>query len=230
MKILIVAAHPDDEVLGCGGFLYSRIASGDAARILLLGEGITSRLEKRVITEEVMKSLEALKLNASACAAVLGAAPPVFGDLPDNRFDSVEFLDIVKMVEKQIRDYRPDVIFTHFSGDLNIDHRISYNAVVTASRPHSSAFVPEIYSFEVPSSTDFIPPSGFAAFQPNFYFVLGEEALAAKLRAYSSYVSEVPAFPHSRSIESLKICHAKRGIECGSLAAEAFVQVRRVAR
>jgi len=228
MKILVVAAHPDDEVLGCGGYLYTRILSGDSARILILGEGITSRLEKRVVTDEVARDLEALKKNAAACAAKLGAGELFFKDLPDNRFDSIDFLDIVKMVEKHIREFKPDVVFTHFSGDLNIDHRISYNAVMTAARPHSSAFVPEIYSFEVPSSTDLIPPSGFAAYQPNFYFALTQEALEAKLAAYSNYVSEVPAFPHSRSIESLKIHHAKRGIECGALRAESFIQIRRV--
>jgi len=228
MKILAIAAHPDDEVLGCGGFLYSRRLAGDEVRILLMGEGITSRLEKRVITPDVEEQLLLLKKNAGSCADELGANDLQFADLPDNRFDSVDMLDVVKIVEKSIKNFSPDIIFTHYGHDLNIDHRICYNAVMTAARPHSSAFVPEIYAFEVPSSTDFIPSSGFTPFQPNFYFELSEKALETKLKAYSNYITEVPAFPHSRSIEALRIYHAKRGIECGVLRAEAFIQVRRV--
>jgi len=228
MKILAIAAHPDDEVLGCGGLLFSRHSAGDNFKILLLGEGITSRQEKRVLTPEINEQLDFLKRNARACADDLGADDIEFANLPDNRFDSVEFLDIVKIIEKNIRNYSPDIIFTHYGHDLNIDHRICYNAVMTATRPHSGTFVPEIYSFEVPSSTDFIPSSCYAPFQPNFYFSLSEKALEAKLKAYSNYVTEVPEFPHSRSMESLRIYHSKRGIECGSFRAEAFIQVRRV--
>lgn len=228
MKILAIAAHPDDEVLGCGGFLYEKKKEGHGAAIFLLGEGITSRLEKRVITPDVEDQLALLKRNAAACARRLGVDELGFADLPDNRFDSVDLLDVVKIVERRIKEYKPDVIFTHYGHDLNVDHRVCFNAVMTAVRPHSRTFVPDVYCFEVPSSTDFIPSSGYAPFQPDTYFGLSEEVLEAKLEAYSNYVTEVPAFPHSRSIESLRVYHAKRGIESGLLRAEAFVTVRRL--
>jgi LmbE family N-acetylglucosaminyl deacetylase len=224
MKVLVVAAHPDDEVLGCGAAIAAHSQSGDVVEILILGEGLTSRLNSR---EEVAAlELNRLQDNARAAAAILGARAPRFGGLPDNRFDSVPLLEIVKLTERVIRDVDPEAIYTHHSSDLNVDHRLTFYACLTATRPFGSS-VRDLYSFEIPSSTEWSFQSIEPSFRPN-RFLNAEHTIEQKIRALAVYESEIRTFPHPRSAEAV-MSYAKRwGTVAGVPAAEAFQIIRSI--
>ncbi|MEE1254977.1 MAG: PIG-L family deacetylase, partial [Lachnospiraceae bacterium] len=167
--VLVVAAHPDDEILGVGGTAAKHAACGDEVYAIILGEGQTSRGEKREdISQEVVKELHQ---NTMESAKAIGYKDVFFADFPDNRFDQVDLLDIVKEVEKKVRELRPEIIYTHYSGDLNIDHQYTARAVLTATRPIGKDYpVKEIYAFETLSSTEWnFDYSGQPAFSPNVY-------------------------------------------------------------
>jgi LmbE family N-acetylglucosaminyl deacetylase len=145
-QVLVVAAHPDDEVLGCGGAIARRAAMGDEITIVLLAEGAMSRAGKGDKTS-YRREVKKLRRNSQKAAAILGAKQVVHFDFPDNRMDGVDFLDIVKTVEECLERYRPEVLYTHHVGDLNVDHTLVAKAVLTAARPLPRSLVSEIYSF-----------------------------------------------------------------------------------
>ena len=216
MSILIVAAHPDDEVLGCGGTIALHAERGDKVNIVFLSDGVASRDSKGIKQE-----LEKRKKSALNASSILGTEKPKFFEFPDNKFDSVALLDIVKPLEVLINDIKPSIIYTHYYGDLNIDHRITFQAVMTACRPVPNFFVNAIYSFEVLSSTEWSTPSSESFFIPN-KFVNIATTLDQKLLALDIYSDEMHKFPHSRSVESVSILSRYRGSTMGMSAAEAF--------
>ncbi len=165
-KILVFAAHPDDELLGCGATLLKYQKKGFKIKIFFFGDGESSRnLDKKKILKSIIKR----EKQAESVSKKGKFEKPIFKRFPDNKLDTVPLLDIVKFIEKQIRDNKPEIIFTHFENDLNIDHQIIYKAVITASRPLSKTFVNKIYSFEIPSSTDFfVSRKSKKIFNPNF--------------------------------------------------------------
>ncbi len=130
MSILVIAAHPDDEVLGAGGTVCK--LKDAPVHIGILGEGATSRAADRSGLED---ELQRLQECARRAAALMGAKSVRFAGLPDNRFDSIDLLDIVKVIEGWIDELKPEVIYTNHGGDLNIDHSLTFRAVLTASRP-----------------------------------------------------------------------------------------------
>lgn len=222
-NILVVAAHPDDEVLGMGGTIARHVAEGDTVSVLFLGDGVSSR--DNSVSEEIEKRKKCAK-NAST---ILGFEMLGFEGFPDNGFDLVSMLEIVKTIEKTKSIVAPNIVYTNHCGDLNIDHRIACQAVLTAFRPQPSEIFTEIRCFEVNSSTEWGGLAGLEAFHPNTYVDIGPY-LKILLNAYSCYVDEVRADPHARSLESLKIAALRRGREIGVDAAEAFVTVRRIIR
>ena len=222
-KILIVAAHPDDEVLGCGGTVARLIKEGYDAYTLILGEGITSR-DKSRNREKRLHDIKKLKDQIYKANKILGIKKVFTFDLPDNRFDSVDFLDIVKIIEEIKNKLKPEIIFTHSKSDLNIDHRITHKAVITATRPMKGETVKSIYAFEVLSFTEWNYPLSFS---PNVYFNI-EDTLGLKLKAMSEYKNELREYPHPRSLEGIKIKAKQRGMEAGFSYAEAFELIRRV--
>lgn len=225
-KILVVVAHPDDEILGCGGTILRRISQGDEVYSLILGEGITARYDKR----EVVRKDEITKLHdaSSRVSKAVGFRKSWIMDFPDNRFDSVPLLDIIKAVEKVKKEVMPEIIYTHFEKDLNIDHRITFQAVLTACRPLAGETVKEILSFEIPSSTEWTSPcSGESCFRPGV-FVDISDTIERKVKTMEMYESEVKEYPHPRSPESLRIISKKWGISCGLKNAEAFMLVRKI--
>jgi len=222
-KILIVAAHPDDEILGCGGTVARLIKEGCIGYTLILGEGVTSRDANRERGKRI-QGIEKLKKQAHKANSIIGVKDVFVYDFPDNRFDEVALLDIVKAVEAVKYKVKPDVVYTHYWGDLNIDHRITCEAVLTACRPVKEEIVREIYSFEVPSSTEWNYPS---AFNPNM-FVDITGTFETKIMALQCYDAELRDFPHPRSEEALRARARQRGSSVGRCYAEAFKLVRTI--
>jgi LmbE family N-acetylglucosaminyl deacetylase len=224
-KVLVIAAHPDDEVLGCGGTINRFIKEGKNVRILILGEGITSRQESRNLSA-VKKQIEKLHRDMKKSAHILGVKNIQVLSFPDNRFDSVDLLDIIKSIESVKREFKPDIIFTHQQNDLNIDHRITFNAVMTACRPLKNETVKEIYSFEVASSTEWQNPNTCLGFKPIQYFILDKKNINAKIKAMEAYTTERKKYPHPRSKESIMVQAKYRGICISTDFAEAFEVIR----
>lgn len=225
-QILVIAAHPDDEVLGVGGTILKHVKNGDEVYCLILGRGVESRFDKKSIerNEEDEKEKERMQESLN-CGKILGMKEIFFEDFPDNRFDSVDLLDITKKVEYYLKIVKPEIIYTHYENDLNIDHRRVFQAVITACRPCNENCPKEIYSFEVLSGTEWQLEG--MKFSPNVYIDI-EENIETKLRAIEVYKSEIRDYPHSRSNEGIKILSKYRGLECGRKYAEAFRLIRMV--
>jgi LmbE family N-acetylglucosaminyl deacetylase len=225
MNILVIAAHPDDEVLGCGATIARCANEGFEIYIAILGEGITSRYQQREKAD--YSSVEALHTCSRVVAKKLGARDVFFYNLPDNRFDTVPLLDIVKITEELIDRTEPEIIYTHYGGDLNIDHSILNRAVVTATRPVSVCPVREIYAFEVASSTEWTFGQLQPIFRPNVFMDI-HDTLEVKIDAMALYESESHPFPHPRSLEALRASALRWGSMAGLEAAEAFELIRAI--
>ncbi len=223
-KILIIAAHPDDEVLGCGGTIAKLVKNGYEAYTLILGEGKTSRVLSRKGTS-LAEELKGLKKEAEKANSIIGVKQVFCSDFPDNRFDSTDLLDIVKHIEKVKNKIRPEIIFTHHAGDLNIDHQITFKAVLTATRPIREETVKDIYSFEVPSSTEWNSYSKETVFVPNVFSNISE-TIDIKIKAMKEYKSEVKAYPHPRSLQHIKELARVNGTKVGLSYSENFALVR----
>lgn len=222
-NVMVVAAHPDDEVLGCGGTIARLASFGAKVFIAVFGEGISSRYKTR--DDADAKQIAGIKENAKEAAKILGASDIIFLDLPDNMFDTVPLLAVVKHCEDILRTYSPDVVFTHSAGDLNIDHQVVNRAVLTACRPGSGLTVRDVLAFEVPSSTEWSFGQTGNSFAPNV-FVDITLYLEKKIRAFECYRSEIRDFPHPRSPQALKAAAARWGSVAGCKAAEAFQLIR----
>jgi LmbE family N-acetylglucosaminyl deacetylase len=267
MNILVVAAHPDDELLGVGGTVASHILKGDRVKVAVMCEGISARYSPEGLYElrsggrddpaeldlanigvatlgtrrgygeggaatsgitsrqYVPERLDQVKKETYRAARILGVTDLVFGELPDQRLETLTLSDLAKKVERLVCDFEPELVYTHFGGDINRDHRVLAEAVLVAVRPYAAPMVKEILMFETPSSTEWSSPSLTASFQPTV-FVDISECLAMKIEAFRCYSAEVRPYPHPRSPEAL----ADRAHYWGSLvnrrAAEAFVVVR----
>ena len=222
-KILIVAAHPDDEVLGCFGTVARLIKEGHEAYTLILGEGKTSRDDTRIV-ENKKNEIEILNTEIQRANKVIGVKKVFVESFPDNRFDSVDLLDIIKVISKVKDEVKPDIIFTHYEHDLNIDHQVTYKAVITATRPMEDECVKTIYSFEILSSTEWNYPISFS---PDTYYDI-DETLDMKIQAMKIYDSELCEYPHPRSLEGIAL-HAKyTGMRVGKRNVEAFKTIRNI--
>ena len=217
-SILVVAAHPDDEVLGCGGTLAKLALQSTEVNVAVLGQGIMSRNDAQP------DSLTGLHQAAQEVAELLGVEALAMFDLPDNRFDTVPLLEVVKIVEGLVECFQPHTIYTHWSGDLNVDHKITHEAVLTATRPMEGCSVKEIYAFEVPSSSEW---AFGATFSPDTYVDI-TNTLAAKIQALQMYQSEIRSFPHPPSSSGVEALARWRGSNIGVEAAEAFQTIRRL--
>jgi LmbE family N-acetylglucosaminyl deacetylase len=220
-NVLVLAAHPDDEALGCGGTLSRHIETGDDVHILFLADGETSRGD----TANVKERQDA----ARAAAILIGAEPPVFLGYPDNRMDIIPFLDIVQRVEVLSRDIKPTLVYTHHAGDLNIDHRIAHQVALTAFRPEPHGLVNAIYGFEVLSSTGWNSPNANSDFCPTRYVDISAK-LEKKNSMLECYRNEMRKFPHARSGEAVVALAKYRGAMVGLEAAEAFTVIREIER
>jgi LmbE family N-acetylglucosaminyl deacetylase len=217
MKVLVVSAHPDDEVLGCGGTI-SRLAADHEVFTLILGEGITSR---KLPPREKRMQQKALRDQATRANRVMGVQDVTFCDLPDNRFDTVPLLTVIQRIEEISAGISPDQVFTHHPGDLNLDHALTHRAVMTAFRPTGDHPVKRLLAFEVLSSTGWGDPSAWGGFSPNLYVDISA-TLGKKLEAMECYAAELRTPPHPRSLEGIETLARMRGMESGLPSAEAF--------
>lgn len=217
-SVLIIAAHPDDEMLGCGGSIARHKKEGDTVCVLIMADGVGSRnhTESKVAENRAERKCFAQKANS-----LLGVDELVMLSYPDNRMDSVALLDIVQDIERQLCRSQPSIIYTHSSTDVNIDHRRVHEAVLAASRPQPGNSIRQLLFFETPSSTEWRPPASQNAFAPN-WFVDISDFLELKLKALEEYLPELRDFPHPRSLAAVEYLARWRGACVGLAAAEAF--------
>ena len=211
-RVLVVAAHPDDDVLGCGGYMCRLAAEGALVEVLLLSDGVTSRAEQ---PQEVLERQQ----SAQEALAVLGVGPPHLEHFPDNAMDTVPLLEVARVVSERVEALEPDTVITHSLSDLNIDHRLTAEASLIASRPQPGSPVRRVLQFEVPSATGWRPSA--QAFDPRFYADVSE-VVDRKLAALRSYDVEMRSWPHARSYEAVEALLRWRGASVGAAAAEAF--------
>lgn len=219
-RILVVAAHPDDEALGCGGTIAKHTAAGDRVEIVFIADGVSSRGHP-IDSRHKDRRREA----ANQSSEILGARQPRYLEFPDNALDAVPLLEIIQAIERIVSKVAPEIIYTHHGGDLNIDHRRAFQAVLTACRPLPGHSVQTIYSFEVLSSSEWGDVAISIPFEPNCFIDITKE-LGVKLEALKIYSEELRSFPHPRSLEAVRALAKLRGAASGLQAAEGLRLVR----
>jgi len=225
-KILILAAHPDDEVLGCGGLISKYSELGDTFRVVFLGEGSSCRFQDHQ-SEESKKEIKIRNSYAVKAMNFLGVSQYDFHGLPCGRFDQVPIIEINKIIENQIKNFKPDLLLTHSANDANNDHQIVYRASIMASRPLKDNTVPTLWSYEVLSSSEW---SFSDSFTPNIFESLKEKDIMKKFEALSFYESELRPYPFPRSFEGIKALSQMRGLQSGLQYAEAFKLIRSITK
>lgn len=215
-SVLIVGSHPDDEALGCGGTIAKHCAEGDNVAVLFMTDGVGARSP-----EMLDQAALGRRCAAERACGVLGVTDITFLPYPDNQLDQVPLLVLAKEIEKVIARMKPEIVYTHYHGDVNIDHRRTHDAVITACRPQPGFPVRRLLFFEIPSSTEWRPPNSLPPFAPQWFNDISG-FLVLKLKALEAYSEEMRSFPHSRSIEAVEHLARWRGASVGLAAAEAF--------
>lgn len=219
MNVVVVAAHPDDEVLGAGATLARHVQDGDAVHAVVLADGALSRYGKHMVGE--------LQASGVAAARHIGFASVRFEAFPDQRLDQIPILELTQHIESVLADLEPDVVYTHFRGDVNADHALVAQAVWTACRPYCMPNLRLIAAFETPSSTEWASTIDCAPFRPTL-FVDVTATIECKLSAMACYASETRTYPHPRSLRALRERASYWGSVVGVLAAEPFLVLRDV--
>lgn len=220
-SVLIVAAHPDDEVLGCGATLAALTDAGIEVNVAFFTDGVGARRPESDATSRGRCDA------AERACAILGVRIVHVGQCPDNQLDTVSMLDLSQVVERLVDRYQPELVLTHHAGDLNVDHRQVHQAVLTACRPQPGHPVKGIVAFEVASSTEWQGSGSGPAFVPNM-FVDATRGWDRKVAALEAYAVEMRPWPHARSMAAVEALAHWRGATVGVAAAEAFVLVRGV--
>jgi LmbE family N-acetylglucosaminyl deacetylase len=220
-KILVVAAHPDDETLGAGGTIARFAQQGSEVSVCVVCDGVTAR------HSEVDRQKEC----AEQACDVLGVSRVMFCDLPDQRLDGLSLVDVIGPIERCVAETRPDIVMTHFEGDVNQDHGVVFNATMVATRPAPGTSVRTVLCYETASSTEWAAPLAGKTFAPNLYVDI-TDTLDKKVEAMAVYanthVSELKPYPHPRSLEAVEIYARRHGVTVGAEAAEPFMLVRGV--
>ena len=224
-KVLIIAAHPDDEVLGMGGTIAKLVKDGNDVDVLIVTDGSSAQYRD---SDHLAEIIEAKKKETRNCADVLGIRDIYYGELPDMKLDTTPHIRINQVIEDVIDKVQPDTVFTHFWGDVNCDHQNVYKSTLVAVRPVMGQVVRELYCYRVPSSTEWTPNKADTMFMPN-YFVDIEVYAEQKYNAFACYSTELRDYPHPRSVQYLRESDKAAGLRVGMLAAEEFVMLRKFA-
>ena len=211
-NVLVVAAHPDDEVLGMGGTIHKLSLLGSRVRVIFLSDGVSSRNQER-------ESLENRRLSALNALGLLNCNDVCFYDYPDNSMDSIPLIQVINTIEMNVKNFEPTVIFTHFPNDLNVDHRITSQATLVASRPKVQSKIKFLFYFEVQSSTEW--NFGANQFNPNLFIDISS-SIQQKKASLKEYQVEMDEFPEARSVDGVEARNTVRGITIGVPSAEAF--------
>ena len=225
-RVLVIAAHPDDEVLGCFGTIARHSHVGKEVQVLIVAEGATSRQAQRDRLG-VSDEISALAVAAQKAGSILCASGVELLDLPNNRMNSVDHIDLIKLLDERVNRYQPQVVYMQHVGDVNADHRRLHEAVVTACRPTSGHFMRRLNSFEVASSTKLQPPGSASAFKPKWFVDISDQ-WQQKREALEAYASEMRPCPHAGSLKAVEHLSRWRGAQVGVKAAEAFYLLRQV--
>lgn len=223
-KILVISAHPDDEVLGMGGTIAKLASRGCEVNVLIVTDGSSSQYRGSV---DLAKIIEDKKQETCACAQTLGVKNVYYGELPDMKLDTIPHITINKVIESTIEQLQPNAVFTHFWGDVNQDHVNVYKSTLVAVRPVMGQVVKELYCYRVPSSTEWTPCKEESMFMPN-YFVDITDFAQRKYEAFAKYTTELREYPHPRSVQHLRELDVARGLEVGMGPAETFVLLRKL--
>lgn len=227
-RILIVAAHPDDEILGAGATMAKHAAQGDIVHVVICATGAASRYSGgQSLNDKVSSEIDELKTCANLAAKALGTRAPIFLDFPDNQLDSITLLELIHKLEPIVNEVNPHIIYTHNGGDLNVDHEMVHRATVTSTRPLPGSNIEAIYTFETLSSTEWTSAQQQFPFVPN-RFVDVSKHFDKKMAALKCYASEMRTFPHPRSYEAIEALAKLRGAVSGTEKAEAFGVFRQV--
>jgi N-acetylglucosamine malate deacetylase 1 len=219
MNVVVIASHPDDEVLGVGGTLAAHALGGDKVFPIIVADGNPVRYDEARSAE--------LRDACRKCCATLGIEPPEFLGFPDQRLDTFAQIDINKALEEQLQRRQPQVVYAHHAGDMNRDHQVLHECAMVACRPKPGAFVTRVLVYSVPSSSDWAPQIPGRSFVPN-WFVDISATLTRKLAALEHYKSETPPFPHPRSLRAIETQARFWGSSVGVEAAEPFMLMRNV--
>jgi len=216
-KVLVISAHLDDEVLGCGGTMARHAGDGDELSVL----NVCDRSEEHRFDADVVARL---RVQANRMCKIIGIGNLIHGKLADEYLD-VSLADVIKPIEEAIEKVKPDIIYTHHRNDVNQDHRAIFNATLVATRSFTYPFIKQVYSFEVLSTTEQAPASLGWGFAPN-HFVDIKNTIDRKIRGMKCYKTEIDAFPFPRSEKGIKVLANFRGMQAGFEYAEAFETIR----
>jgi LmbE family N-acetylglucosaminyl deacetylase len=219
VKILILAPHPDDEVLGCGGTILKHTSRGDDAHLC-----IATRAYPPLWPEDELKTRKEEVLTVSK---ILGIGKTHFLDFPTAKLDTIPQKELVDTINHIINDVKPEVVYIPHKGDVNKDHRLIFEAASVAVRPKPGSEIKKVLAYETLSETEWSAPFPENAFCPQL-FVDISETLEVKLKAMQGYRSELKEFPHPRSLEAISALARIRGTSIGVEAAEAFMIVREI--
>lgn len=223
-KVLVIAAHPDDEVLGVGGTIAKLASQSVECHLLIVTDGSSSQYRD---SDHLHEIIEAKKKETQACADSLGFKSIHYGGLPDMKLDKTPHIVINQVIEKVIDEVQPDTVFTHFWGDVNRDHQEVYKSTLVVVRPVMGQMVKDLYCYRVPSSTEWTPNKADTMFMPN-YFVDIEKFAEQKYKAFACYSTELREYPHPRSVQYLSETDKAAGLRVGLMAAEEFVLLRKI--
>lgn len=223
-KVLVIAAHPDDEVMGLGGTIAKLTAQGVECHLLIVTDGSSSQYHD---SDSLQKIIDAKKVETKKCADLLGFKSIYYGELPDMRLDKTPHIAINQVIENVIGEIQPDTVFTHFWGDVNRDHQEVYKSTLVVVRPVMDQVVRELYCYRVPSSTEWAPNKGDTMFMPNIFVDITEFA-EQKYKAFACYSTELRDYPHPRSLQYLRETDKAAGLRMGILAAEELILLRKL--
>lgn len=221
-KVLVVVAHADDEVLGCGGTIARLCSEGKSVHVVYMTDGVGAR----GVGAGTVAAIQARSSARDNALAILGVSNWSAFQFPDNQMDNVSLLSVVQALEPIVQSVKPDTVLTHHYGDLNVDHQMTHQAVMTACRPLPDMSVKQILVFEVMSSTEWSSPR-CNPFIPDTYVDISHH-IDAKCDALRAYQLEMRPEPHSRSNTHIVQLTRHRGSCVGVSAAEAFVTIRSI--